>query len=453
MSCTPCIYGISITILMVKKKIPVFWGCTINDRLPFLEKTSRLVLEALGYEAIDPQGLACCPDPVFGKGLDPEEWLGLAARNLVICKNHGEELLVPCNGCLATFVKASGQLKDKAVRDKINLKLRQTGLVYDSPPRILHILTFFNKIGIEDLNKSFVYRLSGLRVGVHYGCHILNTPSAAIDIPDDPKTFEKILSATGLKAEPYEERLLCCGGSTFSFDQEGSLGLLRQKFLSAKKAGIDALVLCCPLCFVQFDMQSKKLEDDESLPVFYITEIMALALGIPEKEIYFDWHVNKPHKLLEQKLKKNLNEEMIQSQFDIKRLSECCGACTYECSAARGFQDNEIRRFDPVSLAKKIVDGRWVEVLSDPDIWRCLKCHECARQCPFGDGLPELFEKLQKIALQTGIQAKPFEQKIDLIRKTGAGIPRNPAIRKEFGLPPIVGIEKKELDRILEREK
>jgi heterodisulfide reductase subunit B len=437
---------------MKKKNITVFWGCTINDRLPFLEKTTRLVLDTLGYEVVDPQGLTCCPDPVFGKGLDPEEWLGLAARNLAICRNHGDELLVPCNGCLATFVKASAQLKDKAVRDKINQKLRQSGLEYNTSPRILHILSFFNRIGAETLNKSFLYRLSGLKVGVHYGCHILNTPSAAVDIPDDPKIFEKILSSTGLEATIYEERLLCCGGSTFSFDQEGSLGLLRQKFLSAKKQGLDALVLCCPLCFVQFDMQSKKLEDDESLPVFYITEIMALAMGISEKDLHFDWHVNKPQKLLEQKLKKTLNEEMIQSQFDMKRLAECCGACTYECSAARGFQDNDSRRFDPVSLVKQIVEGKWEQVLSDPDIWRCLKCHECSRQCPFGDGLPELFEKLQKFALQTGIQAKPFEQKIDLIRKTGAGIPRNPAIRREFGLPPMEGIDSKDLDGILERK-
>lgn len=437
---------------MVQKKITIFWGCTINDRLPFLEKTTRLVLNALGYEMIDPQGLTCCPDPVFGKGLDPREWLGLAARNLAICKNYGDELLVPCNGCLATFVKASGQLKDKAIRYRINQTLLQTGLEYSTAPRILHILSFFNKIGMETLNKSFLYRLSGLKVGIHYGCHILNTPSAAVDIPDNPQIFEKILSSTGLEAMAYEERLLCCGGSTYSFDQEGSLGLLRQKFLSAKKQGLDALVLCCPLCFVQFDMQSKKLEDNESLPVFYITEIMALALGIPEKEIHFDWHVNKPLKLLEQKLKKTLNEEMIQSQFDLKRLAECCGACTYECSAAKGFQDNDSKRFDPVSLVKRIVEGKWEQVLSDPDIWRCLKCHECSRQCPFGDGLPELFENLQKLALQTGIQAKPFEQKIDLIRRTGAGIPRNPAIRKEFGLPLIEGIDREKLDKILKRE-
>jgi len=437
---------------MRNKKIPVFWGCTINDRLPFLEKTTRRVLEELDYEVIGPEGLSCCPDPVFGRGLSEEQWLMLAARNLAICKKYGDELLVPCNGCLATFVKATNELKDKTIRDGINEKLQKTGLSYQGSPKILHILPFFNRIGLDNLKNALPLQLGGLRVGVHYGCHILNTRAAAVDNSENPLVFEKILSATGLDVFPYEDKLLCCGGSTITFDQEGSLGLLRQKFLAAIKQGIDALVLCCPLCFVQFDMQSKKLEPDETLPVFYITEIFALALGMDEAELNLDWHVNKPQKLLQENLEKRLNKEAVLSQFDLKRLAECCGACTYECSAARGFQDNDTRRFDPVAIVNKIVEGKLEETLKDPDIWRCLKCHECTRKCPFGDGLPEFFEKLQKIALKTGIQAKPFEQKIELILSKGAGIPRNPAIRKEFGLPKVEPISQKDLENLLEKD-
>jgi len=433
----------------MKKKLPVFWGCTLSDRLPFLEKTTRLVLEALGFEPVDPEGLTCCPDPVFGRNLDEEDWLLLAARNLAICKSRGDELLVPCNGCIATFVKAANQLKDKAVRDKINARLERVGLRYEEPPRFYHLLPFLQKYGVENIRKKFIFQLEGIRLGVHYGCHILNTATAAVDESEEPVIFENILSATGLPVIPYEDKLLCCGGSTAAFDEEGSIGLLRQKFLAAGKEGIDALVLCCPLCFVQFDMQSRKLEKNEVLPVFFITELFAVALGIPEKELNLDWHVNKPRKLLEEKLVKRLNEESIVSRFDIKRLSECCGACTYECSAARGFPDNDGKRFDPVAIVNKVVEGKIEEALSDPDIWRCLKCHECTKKCPFGDGLPEFFETLQKLAIQSGIQAKPVEQKVDLIRSSGAGIPKNPAMRKEFGLPPVDGIDRGDLEKLL----
>ena len=436
---------------MKKNNITVFWGCTINDRLPFIERTTRVVLESLNYNVVDPVGITCCPDPVYARGLGEDKWLLLAGRNLALCKRLADKLLIPCNGCFATFTKASNQLKDKKVRDNINAHLKTFGLKYEKSPELIHILQFFNKIGSKELQKSFLFQLSGMRVGVHYGCHILNSELTAIDNMFAPEIFEEILSSTGLEVVDYEDKPLCCGGSTFPFDPEGSIGLLRQKFKSAKKAGIDAIILCCPLCFVQFDMQSKKLNKEEVLPVFYISEILALALGISEKDLNFDWHVVKPETLLEQKLLKKIREENIIMEFDIERLSKCCGACTYECSSAKGLQDNDYLRFDPVSIVKRIVEGKVEEVLRDLAIMRCLRCQECTKRCPFGDGLPEFFEKLQNLAIKTGIQAKPIEQKLNLILSTGMGIPRNVAIRKDFGLPTINIIAKTELEKLLKK--
>jgi heterodisulfide reductase subunit B len=433
---------------MDKKELPVFWGCTISNRLPFIEKTTHLVLEALGYEPLSPEGTTCCPDPVYGRGMDESEWLLLAARNLAICKKYGNEVLVPCNGCMATFVKAANQLKDQAVRAKVNGQLKDSGLSYDSPPNFLHILAFLNKIGSEVLKKKFLYKLSGMKLGVHYGCHIVNSPTAAVDDPKEPKIFQRLLSQTGLEVANYSESLLCCGASSYPFDSDGSLGLLRQKFRSAQKEQLDALVLCCPLCFVHFDMQARQLERKEVLPVFYVTEILALALGIPEKELNLDWHATKVGPLLEAKLQKAIRSEAVEAMLDLERLKACCGACTYECSTARGFQDNDLLRFDPMAIVQQVVEGRIEEALKNPAIWRCLKCHECSKLCPFGDGLPGFFEALQKIAMQTGVQAEPIQQKLDLIRSMGAGVPKNQAIRKEFGLPMTEGIDKAELGKL-----
>lgn len=435
-----------------RKELPVFWGCNFNYRLPFLEKTTRLVLDALGYDVVVPEGLTCCPDPVYGKGLDDEQWLALAARNLAVYKNLGDELMVTCNGCFATFKEATGRLKDLGRREAVNRYLWKTGLAYESSPRLLHLLSFLDKIGTETLKKSMLYRLGGLRLGVHYGCHILNTASSAVDDPSRPKIFERVLSVTGLEAIPYEERLLCCGGSIYDFDPEGALGLLRQKFKSARNQGLDALVLCCPLCFIQLDTQAKKLEKNEVLPVFFITEVLALAMGIPEVELHFDWHATKPGNLLKDKLEKTLNREALKTILDVERLAACCGACTYECSAARGFQDNDLLRFDPVAIVRRIVEGHVEEVLRDPQIWRCLKCHECSKICPFGDGLPPFFETLQRLAILEGVPAKPFEQKTELIRKIGMGMPKNPAIRRDFGLPEAEPLDKKDLERLFSKE-
>lgn len=434
----------------MRKKLPVFWGCTISNRLPFIEKTTRQVLDVLGYEPCLPEGLSCCPDPVYGRGMDETQWLALAARNLVICKACGEDLLVPCNGCLATFLRATHELKDLDVRQKVNRRLETVGLRYESSPNILHILSFLEKIGPDRLKENFIYMLEGLRLGVHYGCHISNTPAAAIGTGEHPTVFEEILTATGLEVLPYKEKTLCCGASNASSDQAGSHALLRQKFRSAIDAGLDALVLCCPLCFIQCDMEARNLEKKEVLPVFYISEILALAMGIPEKELHLDWHANKPHPLLKAKLKKTIRGESVESVLDLDRLRQCCGACTYECSAAKGYQDNDLLRFDPMTIVERVLAGEIEETLQKPDIWRCLQCHECARFCPCGDGLAPFFETLQKLALRLGFHAEPMEQKVNLIQNVGLGIPKNVAIRKEFELPNLQPIDKRDLQRFFD---
>jgi heterodisulfide reductase subunit C len=271
-----------------------------------------------------------------------------------------------------------------------------------------------------------------------------------VDDPQEPNVFQRLVSETGLQVTDYSQSLLCCGASSYPFDSEGSLGLLRQKFRSAQKEQLDALVLCCPLCFVQFDMQARQLERKDRLPVFYVTEILALALGIPEKELNLDWHATKVAPLLEAKLQKSIRSEAVESLLDLERLKACCGACTYECSAAKGFQDNDSLRFDPLAVVRQVVAGKIEEALENPAIWRCLKCHECSKLCPFGDGLPAFFEALQRIALQTGAQAEPVKQKLDLIRSMGAGVPKNQSIRREFGLPLMEGIQKAELEKLFE---
>ena len=436
---------------MGRKQQTVFWGCNLAYRLPFLEKTTRLVLDTLGYDPVTPDGLTCCPDPVYGKAMDDLECLTLAARNLALCGERADDLLVACNGCYATFAEASSRLRDRGLRERVNRTLQPLGLTYESPPRLLHILPFFDTtVGTETLKKAMRFRLEGLRLGVHYGCHILNTPSSAVDDPAHPAAFERVLSTTGLETVPYDERLLCCGGATYDFDPEGSLGLMRRKFAGARKCGIQALVLCCPLCFVQMDTQAKKLERDEVLPVFFITEMLALGLGIPEEALNLDWHAGDAKGLVTRSLHKTPVGETPEGALDMERLRACCGACTHECTAAGAFPDNDLLRFDPVAVVERVVTGHLEEVLEDPVIWRCLKCRECSGFCPFGDGLAPFFEALQRLAMGSGVSAEPFAHKAGMIRTTGMGMPRNKALRKDFGLPETRPLPGKDLKHIVD---
>ncbi len=39
-----------------------FWGCYVPARLPFMEKATRLAFDQLGVDAVDVEGLTCCPE-------------------------------------------------------------------------------------------------------------------------------------------------------------------------------------------------------------------------------------------------------------------------------------------------------------------------------------------------------------------------------------------------------
>jgi heterodisulfide reductase subunit B len=65
--------------------------------------------------------------------------------------------------------------------------------------------------------------------------------------------------------------------------------------LRAQKSGADAIACACPLCQANLDMRqeeiNKKYGTSFNLPVFYITELMALAMDLPGTSGYFGKHM------------------------------------------------------------------------------------------------------------------------------------------------------------------
>ena len=67
----------------------LFEGCVIGNRIPFLEASSRKVLDKIGVQ-ISSAPFACCPDPTGIKSFDNTAWLALGARNLCLAEAEGK---------------------------------------------------------------------------------------------------------------------------------------------------------------------------------------------------------------------------------------------------------------------------------------------------------------------------------------------------------------------------
>ena len=72
----------------------LFLGCVIPARLPYLEVSSRKIFEKLGIELHDVDGFSCCPDPTGIEQIDHKTWLTLGARNLSLCNNNGNNIIL-----------------------------------------------------------------------------------------------------------------------------------------------------------------------------------------------------------------------------------------------------------------------------------------------------------------------------------------------------------------------
>jgi len=276
----------------------LFPGCLIRSRLPHLEKSSRLVLERLGLEFSELEGVTCCPNPTHFRDLDREAWLTLAARNLSLFQGDGKPTMTLCSGCHSTFREAEHALKaNKKLRERIGKNLESMGRQYVPGLIVEHFARFlYEKIGPDRLKTAITHPLKGLKVAFHQGCHFAR-PSRLykFDDPDNPTKLEELVRTLGAEVLDYPRKMLCCGFTVMGVDRDLSLRMGFEKLRLMKDFGAEALVLVCPSCMVQFDRNQRLIErefDTElSLPVFFLTELIGLAMGESPRHLGLDLHL------------------------------------------------------------------------------------------------------------------------------------------------------------------
>ncbi len=289
-----------------KKNVVLFPGCVIQNRLPFLEKSARLVFEKLGV-GCSSAPFVCCPDPVGVASISEKAWLTLAARNLTYGEKLNRQILSLCNGCTETLIRANHTLKrEKKTSEEINDILRQKGYKYHGNAKVIHFVrSLVEDIGVKQIKKIVKSTWSGkddianpvadMKIAVHPGCHY-NRPSEILkwDDPFNPQYQDKLLRAIGCIPVDYPEKALCCGSCVARTRNDIGLEIVRTKYQSVTKAGAEAISVNCPACFQMLESHqrdvNKKFETDFAIPIFYITELIALAFGYKPNELGLKFH-------------------------------------------------------------------------------------------------------------------------------------------------------------------
>jgi heterodisulfide reductase subunit B len=97
--------------------------------------------------------------------------------------------------------------------------------------------------------------------------------------------MEDFIVALGASSEYYPEKLDCCGSTLTAANYESSFQLTGAKIQALQRRNYDALVTVCPFCQKMYDGKQeaiKRILKDENplLPVFYLTQLIGIALGL-----------------------------------------------------------------------------------------------------------------------------------------------------------------------------
>ncbi|RME37529.1 MAG: disulfide reductase, partial [Thermoflexia bacterium] len=99
-----------------------------------------------------------------------------------------------------------------------------------------------------------------------------------------------LIRALGAEPVDFPYSIECCGSYLTVKDPAVSETLSRDIVASARAAGAQALVTACPLCQFNLDWPQRETafgRTGDEIPVLYFTQLMAVALGLPEE----DWGV------------------------------------------------------------------------------------------------------------------------------------------------------------------
>jgi len=218
----------------------------------------------------------------------------LGARNICLAEAEGKDIITLCNGCANTLRGVNYQLKnDKAKKSRINVELAKIKREYQGSIEIKHFADVLKRdIGINSIKTLIEKPLTSLKVACHPGCHYMRpTEWMESDDPTNPKNLKELVNASGAEAINYNGESLCCGSATMTHSgcTEVGITMLKNKFDLINIVNADVIYVHCPSCFQQFDTNqrgfNKRFGVKYKIPVLYLTELLALAMGFNHKDL------------------------------------------------------------------------------------------------------------------------------------------------------------------------
>jgi heterodisulfide reductase subunit B len=126
-------------------------------------------------------------------------------------------------------------------------------------------------------------------------------------VPDDvenPQGMETVCRTLGAEPVEWGYKTDCCGASAAINDADQALLLMSRIMRDAAARGANCFVTTCPMCQLNLDAYQEQVRAKhgirERLPIYLITELVGLALGMGCGELQIDRHLEESVGLLKE---------------------------------------------------------------------------------------------------------------------------------------------------------
>jgi heterodisulfide reductase subunit B len=274
-------------------KVSYYPGCSLHATGKEYDESMKAVSRALDITLQEVDDWVCC-GASSAHMTNYKLSVALPARSIIAAEKENLDVMVPCAACFNRFKMAQHHLRhDDALKAEVEGIVGDT--YQDSVAVRNPIDIIYTDIGLETIEAKVTRKLTGLKPVSYYGCLLLRPPEVCeFENYENPYMMDAILKALGAEPRKWSCATDCCGGSLSIGKTEIVVHLCNKLMRMAREADANCLVTACPLCMANLDMRAT-----EGLPVFYFTELMALAMGLDGPNKWFKLHNVNPLPLMQ----------------------------------------------------------------------------------------------------------------------------------------------------------
>jgi len=267
-----------------------FPGCSMATSARESHLSLMKVARRLGLELQELEDWNCCGSS-SAHSLDKDLAFYLAARNLSLAPPE-KPLLVMCPSCLHRLQLAQVRMQEDSAQHQAAMEA--CGRDIDLELSIVHFFEILEQ-ALQNRGKGIAGPgLRGIRFLPYYGC-MLAYPPVLRRKKKYHGIIESILSSVDAEAVSWPFASRCCGTFLAAARPDIATKTVNHIMYGAVRSGAECLVTACAMCQLNLEI---RCTIEHNLPVFHLSEILAIAMGETAFKAWFKRHLVDPIPLM-----------------------------------------------------------------------------------------------------------------------------------------------------------